>query len=97
MISQEKIQEIRRLLKKGEPEGEVKEQLLKAGYSKEDIDKVFTPHKYDMRSWYLYFAILVSIGGIYFFAKTGGLIILILGGLLFFAYYKETERLKREK
>ncbi len=96
MISQEKIQEINKLLKKGEPEGEIKEVLRKQGYSEEDIKKVFVPHKYDMRSWYLTFAILISIGGLIVLAKTGGLLILILGGLLFLAYFNEIKRLKRD-
>mgnify|MGYP003500573918 CR=1 FL=1 len=96
MISKEKIQEIRKLLKKGEPEGEIKERLSGEGHPKEDIDKIFTPHKYDMRSWYLTFAIIISIAGFITFVKTGGLLIIILGVLLFLAYFREIERLKRQ-
>lgn len=65
MIPEEKIQELRKKIKRGEPAGEIQESLLKEGYSKEDIDKVFAPHKYDMRSWYLVFGIVLLLVGIW--------------------------------
>lgn len=40
MITKEKIQEIRRRVRWGEPEGELKETLTREGYSQEEIDKV---------------------------------------------------------
>ncbi len=49
-----------------------------------------------MRSWYLTFAIIISIAGFITFVKTGGLLIIILGVLLFLAYFREVERLKRQ-
>jgi len=39
MISEEKIKELRRSLTKGEPDGEIREKLLREGYSKEDKDE----------------------------------------------------------
>ena len=95
MIPEQKIHEIRKQLRKGEPEGEIKEKLHSEGYSREEIDKVFLPHRYDMRSWYLFFAIVIGIAGLIILAKTGGLLILILSGLLFLAYFNEIQRLKR--
>lgn len=94
MIPEEKIKEARKLLRRGEPEGELKEKLLKEGYTQEDLDTIFKPHHYDMRVWYMAFAILISILGLYQFIKTGGLLILILGLLLFGAWYYETKRLE---
>ena len=97
MITEEKISEIKKLLKRGEPEGEIREKLKKEGFTNEDINAVFTPHHYDMRSWYLFFGILVSLAGLYLFLKTGGFLILIFGTLLFVAYYYEIKRLENLK
>ena len=96
MISPEKQADIKRLLKRGEPEGELRESLKKEGYSSNDIESCFKPHKYDMRSWYLTFAILVSLLGLFLLANNGTLLILILGMLLFVAYYSEIKRLRKE-
>lgn len=93
MIPEEKIRILRHLLKNGEPEGEIREKLKKEGYSDEEIQQVFPPHKYDMRNWYLIFAILISLLGVYLLISNGSFIILILGGLLFLAYSNEVKRL----
>jgi hypothetical protein len=96
MDSQEKIKEIKKQLSKGVPEGEIRADLKEQGYSNEEIEKFFVPHKYDMRSWYLTFAILLFLFGVWYFLNNGGLVFIGLSGLLFFAYYKETERLKKQ-
>lgn len=93
MISEEKIRILRQLLKNGEPEGEIREKLKKEGYSDEEIQQVFPAHKYDMRNWYLIFAILISLLGVYLLISNGSFIILILGGLMFLAYSNELKRL----
>lgn len=97
MITEEKIKEIKKLLRRGEPEGEIREQLKKEGFTNEEINTIFRPHHYDMRSWYLFFGISVSLTGFYLLLKTGGLLILILGALLFVAYYFEIKRLENLK
>ena len=97
MITEEKIREIKKLLKGGEPEGEIREKLKNEGFTKENINAVFTPHHYDMRSWYLFFGTLISLAGLYLFLRRGGLLILILGALLFVAYYYEIKRLEKLK
>jgi len=97
MITEEKIKEVKRLLKRGMPEGELREMLLKEGFTNDDLKKVFKPHHYDMRSWYLFFGTTISLVGLYLFLQTGGLLILILGALLFVAYYFEIKRLERLK
>jgi hypothetical protein len=96
MISDEQVKKFQRQLRKGVPDGEIRAQMKREGYSAEDINRVFVPHRYDMRSWYLTFAIVISVAGLIIFSKTGGFIILILGALLFLAYFKEIERLKRQ-
>lgn len=95
MISEEKIRILRHLLKNGEPEGEIREKLKKEGYTQEEIQQVFPPHKYDMRNWYLIFAVLITLLGIYILVSDGGFIILVLGGLLFLAYANELKRLRK--
>jgi hypothetical protein len=97
MITEEKIREVKKLLRRGEPEGEIREKLKQEGFTKEDLNTIFTPHHYDMRSWYLFFGILVSLAGLYLLLKTGGFLILILGALLFVAYYYEIKRLENMK
>jgi hypothetical protein len=97
MIPENKIRVIHQQLKNGEPEGEVREKLKQEGYSEEEIQQVFRPHKYDMRSWYLVFAIVITLAGIYELINGGSFIIILLGGLLFLAYSNELKRLGKEK
>jgi hypothetical protein len=97
MITEEKIQEVRRLLKRGMPEGELREMLLKEGFTNDDLKIVFKPQPYDMRAWYLFFGSLISLAGFYFFFENGSLLILILGALLFVAYFFEVKRQKQLK
>lgn len=93
MLTEEKIRILRHLLKNGEPEGEIREKLKQEGYAEEEIQKVFPSHKYDMRAWYLVFAVLITLAGIYELVSGGSFIILVLGGLLFLAYSNEQKRL----
>jgi hypothetical protein len=96
MIPEEKIRILRYMLKNGEPEGEIREKLKQEGYTDEEIQQVFPPHKYDMRNWYLVFAVLISLLGFYILVSTGSFIILLLGGLLFLAYSNELKRLGKK-
>jgi hypothetical protein len=93
-LTDEKIALIKKALRNGEPEGELREMLKKEGYSTDEINKVLLPHKYDMRSWYLLFGILVSLYGLYKLIMDESLLFLLLGGGLFYAYYMEQKRIK---
>lgn len=97
MISPEKKSEIKRLLKRGEPEGELRERLKQEGCSTDEIESCFEPHKYDMRSWYLVSAVLITIVGLVLLANQGNILILILGLLLFVAYFNEIKKLQKRK
>jgi len=97
IMSPEKIKEIKKLIRRGIPEGEIREDLKQEGYSKEEVDTVFKPHHYDMRPWYLFFGIVITLIGLYLFFTNRGMLILILGALLFVAYYYETKRLEKLK
>ena len=96
MITEERIQEVKKMLRGGVPDGEVKEGLQKEGYSKEDIDKVFAPHKYDMRSWYLAFGFIFLLGGLWILIENGNWLLLSFSGLMFYQYYREIERVKEQ-
>lgn len=76
------------------PAGELKEMLLKEGYTNEELKEVFKPQPYDMRTWYLFFGTMISLAGFYLFLENGGLLFLILGILLFVAYFFEVKRLE---
>ncbi|WP_336513823.1 hypothetical protein [Pollutibacter soli] len=97
MITEEKIKAIRKKIRAGFPEGEMREQLMKEGYSNEDIVKVFAPHYYDMRSWYMFFGIIFSLVGIWLFLNSGNLLLLVLSALIFWQYYREGNRLQKNK
>ena len=94
MLTEEKIKAIKKELRNGVPEGEIKETLINEGYSKEDLDKIFTAHKYDMRSWYLVFAIIFLLMGLWAYLKHGSLLLLVFSALMFFQYYREIKRIK---
>ena len=92
-MTEEKIREIKKMLRQGVPDGEIRETLTEEGYTKDEIDTVFKPHHYDMRSWYLFFGIIVCLAGLYFLFTKRSLLILSLGILLFVAYLYEIKRL----
>ncbi|MGF2411990.1 hypothetical protein [Ferruginibacter sp.] len=89
-MTEEKKDKIRKQLKSGFPEGEIKNELSKQGLTEEEIKEIFTVQKGDMRSWYLISAILVLILALYIVSKTGMISLLFFGlsGLLFYEYYK---------
>ena len=89
-MTEEEKDKIRRQLKKGFPEGEIKNELNKKGLTEEEIMEIFTVQKGDMRSWYLISAILVLILAVYIFSKTGMISLLFFGlsGFLFYEFYK---------
>jgi hypothetical protein len=93
MLSEGKIRQVRKELRSGVPQGEIKNQLLSEGYSEEEVDKIFTPHKYDMRSWYLIFAIVFFIAGIWFFT----MFLVVASAVMFSVYYMERKKFDKER
>ncbi|MGC4037137.1 MAG: hypothetical protein QM764_14355 [Chitinophagaceae bacterium] len=96
MIPEEKLKQLRKSLKRGIPEGEIKEELKKEGYSDEDINNVFIPQKYDMRSWYLTFACIFLLIGLYVLVNGKNWLILIFSALMFAQYGREVKRKNKE-
>lgn len=94
-VTVEKIKEVRKQLRAGTPEGEIKNELLVEGYSEEDLEKIFTPHRPDMRSWYLVFAILFFLVGFYNLVTGNSYLFLIFGAAMFAVYYAERRRIKK--
>lgn len=88
MITDEKIKKVQKQLRNGIPQGELHNDLLKEGYTEDDIKKVFVPHTPDMRSWYLLFSIVFLIVGVYFFS-----LILVAGAAsLYSLYYTQNKK-----
>jgi hypothetical protein len=89
-MTDEEKHKIRRQIKNGFPEGEIRMQLKNEGLSAAEIKEILTTPKADMRSWYLVSAILVLLLAMYVFSKTGMISLLFFGlsGLLFYEYYK---------
>ena len=96
MLTEEKIKEVRKQLRRGVPQGEIKSELKQAGYSDEDIDKIFTPHRPDMRSWYLVFAIIFFGVGFYNLVTGSSYLFLIFAAAMFAVYYAERRRVKKK-
>ncbi|HNU87847.1 MAG TPA: hypothetical protein PKJ94_06145 [Ferruginibacter sp.] len=82
---------MRKELRSGVPQGEIKNQLLSEGYSEEEINRIFTPHQYDMRNWYLIFAIVFFIAGILFFT----LFLVAASAVMFSVYYMERKKFEK--
>ncbi len=95
MITEKKIKEIKSLLQNGVPEGEMKLELQEEGFTEEDIKEAFKPKPYDMRSWFLFFGIVVSCFGVYTIMNNHGFLPLILGLSLLWRYYSLDLKLKR--
>ena len=95
MISAERIKQVQKQLRSGVPQGEIKNELLAEGYTEEDMDKIFVAHKPDMRSWYLFFAILFFVIGLYRITVNGSLLFLLFAAGMFAVYYLETIRIKK--
>jgi hypothetical protein len=91
LMTGDRIDKMRKQVKNGFHEGEIRMQLQKEGLSAEEIKEILTAPKADMRWWYLLSAILVLLLSIYVFSKTGIISLLFFGlsGLLFYEYYKE--------
>ena len=93
MITDQKIDEIKRSLKRGTASGEIRADLEEEGYSKEEIEKCFQLKASDMRSWYLVFAVIFLIVGIVLFYK-GGQLILVFSAAMFVQYYLADKKMK---
>jgi hypothetical protein len=95
MITEEKIKQVRKKLRSGEPEGELKNRLREEGYTTEDLEEIFTAHRPDMRSWYLFFAVLFFLIGIYTIMANGYILFLLFSAAMFYVYFLEIKRLKK--
>lgn len=93
MLTEEKIKQVKKELRSGVPQGEIKNQLLSEGYSEEEISSIFMPHQYDMRNWYLVFAIVFFIAGILFFS----LFLVAASAVMFSVYYMERKKFDKER
>ena len=93
MLTAQKIKQVKKELRRGVPQGEIKNQLMKEGYSTEEVNKIFKPHQYDMRGCYFFSATVFFSAGVWFFS-----LLLIAGSAVMFSmYYMEKQKIKKEK
>jgi len=64
--------------------------------SNEEIEKIFVPHKYDMRSWYMTFACIFLVVGSYLFITQQSFLVLLFSVLMFIQYYREQKRIEKQ-
>jgi hypothetical protein len=95
MLTPEKLLQLKKRIKSGYPEGELKSELQKEGLTQEEINEIFKPKPYDMRTWYLSFSILFFIGGMYVVLTTGGFFVLLFSVGLFITYLAEVKRVNK--
>ena len=95
MLTEEKIKKVRKQLRGGIPEGEIKSDLIKDGYTQEEIDKIFEAHRPDMRTWILVFAIIFLLAGVYNLISSSGYLMLIFSGAMVVVYSLEVKRIKK--
>jgi hypothetical protein len=95
-MTEEKIIQIKKKLKNGMPEGEIRNDLKKEGYSAEEINEIFRPKPYDMRSWYLVSGILFFTVGCWAFLRYGSLLLLIASAIMISLYYNEVQKKKKD-
>jgi hypothetical protein len=69
MLTTEIKEKFRKKLRNGEPDGEIRQQMQSAGYTKEEIDEVFTPVTRDMSPWFIFCTIISLLAGIILFGK----------------------------
>lgn len=93
MLTEEKIKEAKKQLRSGIPEGEIKNDLIKEGFTEDEIQNLFTPHKSDMLSWYLGSAILLLL----LWIIAGNTSILIFSGIMLSLYIAAAKQTAKEK
>lgn len=100
MITEEKIQEARRRLKRGVPQGEIENDLRNEGYTDSDIEKIYVPFRSSvMRSWYLLFGMVFLLAGFWsavIAKELYSLVLIVAAAILLYMYYTETRKQERE-
>ncbi|MEO8769253.1 MAG: hypothetical protein ABI402_04195 [Ferruginibacter sp.] len=104
MITEEKIHEVKKQLKRGTPAGEIREAMMHEGYSAEDIEQCFVARKADMRSWFLFFAIVFFCAGLWAWNERRGFLfqglhwkLFLLSAGLFIGHYWPAQKKKNEE
>lgn len=96
-MTADEISQIKKKLKRGIPEGEIKNDLKNQGYSDAEISEIFKPKLYDMRSWYLCFGIIFCILGFWIFFSKGSRLLLVASATMFVFYYFERQKLAKQR
>ena len=108
MITPEKIASIKKRTKSGEPAGELRAELERDGFTKEEIAECFPGYKYNLDMWVLLFAlfflmiaIMLLMGSNESFLMgwttgTLGFIFLLAAGGLFMFRFKAGKKEEKE-
>lgn len=97
MLTEDRIKKIRKQLRSGVPQGEIKNDLLAEGFTETELEDVFKPHRPDMQNWYLVFAILFFVVGFYNLVTGSSYLLLIFAAAMFAVYYAERRRVNKIK
>jgi len=89
MLTEEKIEAVKKQLRNGEPEGEIKNELRNQGYSKEEISTFFKPSQINLRSYLISGFILFAFGIYRITFYHNGRVFFILAIIAFIIYFKE--------
>lgn len=97
MISEEKIKELRQSIKNGVPAEEIRERMLRDGYTEEDIKLVLAPKQYDMRPWFFCAAVLCFLVAFYKVVTHQKSFLMFAFAGVFYAFFeKERKRVAKE-
>jgi len=92
MLTEAKIKGLRKSLRSGVPDGEIRNEMARDGYSEEEINRVFAPHKPDMRSWYL--SLVLFFGDRCFvFLTRAGILFFVFSAAMFLQYYLQVKKI----
>jgi hypothetical protein len=93
-MTDEEKEKIRRKIRNGYPEGEIKNQLRNEGLTGEEIREILTAPKTDKRSLHLVSAIMLLLLAVYLVIQTGLISLLFFGlsGLLFYEYFRASAK-----
>lgn len=94
MIIEQKINEVKKLIRKGVPPGKLRATLAIEGYFNEDIEKCFEVKQFDLRSWYLVSAFILLLIGCWTFYYDKGILVLIFSTAMFVKYYLAEKKYK---
>jgi hypothetical protein len=69
MLTEEKRKKFKRMLRNGEPDGEIKQRMQSKGYTQAEIDEVFAPVEKNTGIWFIISTVVSLLSGMILFNK----------------------------